>query len=123
MIGDTGQLHNDYTQVIYALRDFQTYQFFDGHMPAEIIDGCRTIVQAIGKRSNLVVRSALCNLFKCTVDIPYRHFCFDHTLAINLHYILENTVRSRVRRTKVNGRRFLFYRIFRKLYMLFNHKS
>ena len=106
MVGDPGQFHHDDAHVLGALRHFDFGQFLHRHVPPNIIDRGRTIVQAVGDRCDLVERPVLCQFLKSPVDISYGWLSAYDTFTIHFQDILENTVRGRVRRPQVQGSQF-----------------
>src|SRR5690606_34416992 len=69
VVGDSCQFHYDDAEIVNTLGSLNAEKFLAGDVPAHVVDGSRTIIQPVSKRSDLVQWPALCNLFEGPVNV------------------------------------------------------
>src|SRR5690606_26460489 len=90
VVGYTGKLHDDHAHILHPLGDFDLEELFYRHVPAHVIDGRGAIVEAVGKRCDLVVRAVFGDFLKGTMDVTNGGYATNDTFAIDLEDILEH---------------------------------
>ena len=122
VVCDTRQLHDDHAQILHALRDLDFEEFLDSHVPADVIDRRGTIIQTVGDRRDLVIRTSFGEFFKCAMNVSDRRLRLHDDLAIHFQNVLKNSVRRRVRRSQVQEGVLLLLHVPEFLYrFVFSH--
>src|SRR5690606_39810276 len=93
VVGNTCQLHDDDTHIVYPLRCFDTQQLLYSHVPAHIVDGRRAVVEPVCKRCDLIIRAAFCYFFERTVDITDSRRSSQNYFTDYLQYVMKDTMR------------------------------
>ena len=101
VVGDTRQLHHDHPHVFHTLRKLDADELLHGHVPAHVVDGRAAIVHPVRQRGDLVERTPFRQFLERTVDVADCLFGVQDDLAIQRQHVLEDAVRSRVRRAEV----------------------
>ena len=105
VVGDTCNFHDNHAHVLCPLGDFHFKCLFYGHPPAHVVDGRRTIVEAVGKRSYLIECTLFRNLLECPVDVTHRSVGIQDIFAIHQQNVLKHSVGGWVGRPEVQDRK------------------
>ncbi|MPN38697.1 hypothetical protein SDC9_186222 [bioreactor metagenome] len=111
MVDNTCHLHDNHPHIFCTFRYFHSQCFFDRHPPCHIVKRCRTVVQPVGKRRDLVKRALFRDLLEGAVNISDGGIGVQDIFAIHQQDILENTMGGRVGRSEVeDGKFFSFFK-------------
>src|SRR5690606_33123472 len=82
VVGNARQFHDDDAEIIHALGNFSADEFLYRHVPSDVVDRSRTVVETIGDGRDLIKRSPFGELLVGPVDIAARFLVSDVYSAI-----------------------------------------
>ena len=97
MVRDPGNLREDDSDIVAALRHLDPQELLHGHAVAHIVDERRDVVEPVGVGDDAVVVDHFRHLLEAAVEVTDLHIRLLDQLPVQLGHDLDDPVHGRVR--------------------------